>query len=390
VKAIGHRESSGAAVLVGVAAVAVAHTMLRDARWAYEWRWASFQYHLATLLVAPVAAIAAGWEGVTLRRAGEPIVAAGRTLAFGARAILRVLGWVVGGYLLGAVPVVVVVWRARGIEAAPADALVMFVPALAQLAAVVAVSYVLGWLIGHPLVVPALGAGWFAGLIAAHLLLPDELVRVGGATASLVGLQVPGRTQLLQVSGALAVGAGGLVLLWVVDQRGTEPARRLAVPLVVGVLALAGLSTLHRPSEAHFEPVGVEEVCHGRAPALCVAPEYVPVVPRLARVLAPALAEVADLGATVPRAMHQDPAAGAALADLIRGGEVHLPSAVVASWEDPGCAALADPESAVNEARFRWAEYLRARLADERARATGAEAAELRADARRIIACAPG
>lgn len=385
--AVPPRWPGGTRLALSMLAIGIAHTVLRGDPWAYEWRWASFQYHLVTLLAAPVVAAEACWEGVVLRRAGDPVVAAGRTIAFAGRACGRLLGWIALGYVAGSFVVVGQVWRARGVELPPLDATAMFVPALLQLAAVAAASFWLGWTTRSALVVPVVAFGWFAVLIGAHVALPDEVVRVGGATSSLLGLHVPVRTQVFQawVAGAVVVLAA--LALWVAERRGTEADRRMGVPVASALVVAVAGGALFSPSPEFFRVEPVREVCRGRSPQLCVAPEYLPVVARVEAQLAPALAEVRSVGAPVPVAMHQDPSRYGVLADVIRDGEVHVPYAVVDAWLPLECPALEDGDSIVNESRFAWGRYLRERLAGERLPADGAEVAHLQAQAERILAC---
>jgi hypothetical protein len=388
--AVPTRRSAGLGLAALVAVIGVAHTVLRDDRWAYEWRWASFQYQLATLLVAPVVAAVASWEGVSLRRSGDPVIAAGRVMSFSALAIARLVGWIVVGYVAGSLAVLVQVLRARGLGVPPWEATVMFAPALAQLAAVVVTSFWLGWSARHAMVVPVVAVGWFAVLVGANVLLPDDVARVGGATSSLLGLQVPTRTQAFQAAVAGAFVAATVLARWWVDRQGTEVGRRVMGAVLSGLVAIWVLHALHVPSDGFFRLVPVTEVCERSEPSVCVATDYRPVLPRLHEQLEPVLVEVRALGVAPPEELHQDPSVDPVLADLIHGGEAHAPHAVVNAWSSIDCPALWDADSLVNESRYAWTRYLTERLASERPRAEGAEADDLRARAGWIRTCTEG
>jgi hypothetical protein len=144
VNGLPRRSASAAAVIVAVAAIGWAHTVLRGDDWAYEWMWALFQYQLVTVLVAPVVAGAAAWEAVALRAAAPAIRASGRATAFAGLVVVRIAACAAIGLAIGVVPVLVAVWNRRGLELPTAEALVTVVPALAQLVAVAATSFAVG------------------------------------------------------------------------------------------------------------------------------------------------------------------------------------------------------------------------------------------------------
>jgi hypothetical protein len=230
-------------------------------------------------------------------------------------------------------------------------------------------------------------AAWFAGLIAANVLLPEQAVRVGGATASLLGLHVPPATQVLQVAvAALLIGAaaGGS---WAASVPGIEASPRavaIAGPMVA-LIVLVGSQSDGRPL---FERRPVETTCLGADPTWCVATSYVPAVEILQARTGAVLREIDAIGAPRPQRIVQGRAGRTTVEEILHGDPVLLPTAVVYAWLDGDCTVHAS--SPLLEDLTRWTAYVEDRLAGHRAVATGPERQEFQAASARIAACEQG
>ena len=367
-----------------VALVAWGHTLLRDDRWAYEWTWALFQYQMVVLLIAPVVAAAAALEAVSLRGCASAVRSAGRSSAFGLAVVARTLACVAAGLTVGVVPVLLLVWRARGFSLPTFEAIATIGPAAAQLLAVIATSYAVAWRWPRPVVVPVIATAWFVLLVGANVVLPERLVRIGGASASLSGLHVSLPVQGLQIVVALAVGAIATGWLWSRSVPGTPLGPRcaaIAAPALVVALVTAGVSRTAGPL---FDQQPVARSCVGTAPSWCVTEPYLAAIDTLRERAGPTLKEIDAVGAARPERITQRRST-ASVNDLLYGDPLLWPVAVVYAWLPFACSVRLD--SSLLGDLSSWTQYLDLRLAGGRSIAAGAEAVSLRAAADRIREC---
>jgi hypothetical protein len=250
---------------------------------------------------------------------------------------------VVGVYLVGVLAVVAAV-RLAG------------TPGWPPLAALVAVPAALGFLVGWSAVGCAIGISVgraaaiaptvLVGSLAIAILgyfLPGHLTDVGGATASLVGLQV---VEGLFASQALlwtAIAAASIAAL-------VRPVARavpvLAVAIAVGVAAFAWQIQM---GEDRLEPAPAELSCEGDGAVICLAPGYEQFRPHVEAATAPArrllaAAAIDDELVFTQDAPHMDRYERAAYIDaaMLRGDQRSGAVAVANALIPPTCDLFAD------------------------------------------------
>ena len=249
-------------------AVALANFFLRTTDPLHELTWTMYDYHFATVLLGPVVAALACWEAIRLAPA-FPMLEVPRDgeHRFVGLAWASLTAWVIAAYLVGLV-VVVAVAKLYGTPRWPALVdLVAIVPPLGMLALVAAIGFVAGWRRPSWFVVPMIAGGTFAGVIGAYMV-QMAFVRVGGATASLVGLAP--RPDVAAAQAILYAGSTYLVIELLSRDAGRRPASvAAAIVVVVAGVFLAGV-------DSTLEPAALDLVCSGRDPEVCLSVEYEP------------------------------------------------------------------------------------------------------------------
>jgi len=335
------RRSGWRAVLVLVVLAQLAHVLLRPRGWVYEWRWATYQYQFSTVLLAPlVAGIAAvigrRWSSARVQLASSP--RGGLGLVLGAVPVTLV---VLGAYVAGFV-VVVVLAKGAGTPGMPsAGELALFGPAMAQLIVAVAGGYVVGWWTRSLLAAPLVAVVVFAGLLGGWVGGEVALVKVGGASASLVGLQQAGSVIQNQVVffGFATVAIGGVAVARL---------RRSgwAVPAGAAVIALVGLVPLLNWTGEPLVAVDEPMVCSGESPRICVAEPYERFVPDLRSRLDPMVERLQVQGVAVPVEVRQafylgmDPGVGAVAQEALVSEDPQAAEfALVSAWLHDECTS---------------------------------------------------
>jgi hypothetical protein len=333
--------SAGRWALPLLAGLVLAHVLLRDRGWVHEWTWATYQYGFVTVLLGPLAAGVAAWEGTRLARARDLLVTGDRPLGCVALAWAGTTVWVLLAYAGGLLLVagLVVAGGTRGWP--PGAALLAPVPAAALLMAETAAGLAAGWWLRHLVAAPATAVACFLTTLWLYTTGPGALVVVGGATASLVGL-VPRRSlEGLQVVWFLATALFLLVLASRTGGWGHRPGRWQAP--AAGVLCVATIVPLLRQGEVFLirESAG-PAVCVGAAPRVCVAPGYADRAAATRALLLPYTRALARAGATPPAAFRQgvDPGlddVGPLDRGLVLGNGGDAPTTVVAAWISKDC-----------------------------------------------------
>ncbi|MGH8973958.1 MAG: hypothetical protein ACRD0C_12245 [Acidimicrobiia bacterium] len=286
-----------------MALVIIANVALRGRPWVHEWFWAFFNYHFVTIFLGPLAAGLGAWEGARLTPAADLLVSSG-----GQRRALRaawagVVAWIGAVYLAGLVGIVALV-KSAGTPGSPNPiALSTLAPALAFVAMWVAVGAAAGWKLGSRLAAPLVAVGAFAAILVLYVVNYD-LVRVGGATASLLGLAPRPELQAAQIAIYAGVAAGALLL---VPRLRPAPAGdrldRLGVVAGAGAAVIAGAVLVVPGPDFRLRPE--PEVCTG-TPAICLAGGYRAKAREVREILAPYLSAATHAGVPLPERFVQD------------------------------------------------------------------------------------
>jgi hypothetical protein len=206
------RRSFGLTMLAAMVGIVLLHIFARERPWTHEWFWAAYQLNFVTVMLAPVVAGVAAWEGVRFARGRTLLETSNRVLAGLLGIWAALLVWVFLAYAIGLALVVVMVKLAGTPGLPELDALVAVIPALALLAAAGAIGLAIGWMVKNPLAAPACAVGCFLLILLLYLRGPGQLVIVGGATDSLLALRPRPELQAAQVLCYLACSFAALVL----------------------------------------------------------------------------------------------------------------------------------------------------------------------------------
>ena len=261
--------------------VCTLHVVLRETWWRYEWHWAWYQFHFGTILLGPVVAgIAYDW-GAVLHRSRPVLEAAGRVwaalTAAGAALVLAVLA----AYLLVLGGVSVVVGRTTGLGP-DAETFATLAPPVALLIGCTAFGLAIGFRVGSRGLAPVWAIVTFAFLMAGYTVFPARFTKVGGATASLIGIRTRPEVQVGQV--ALFLGTSALVVGLASLPRRSNAARAMAsVGLALG---LGGFALLSSQPKNEFRPHGYALTCVGEEPTICLEPGWVAAEPDIREPLA--------------------------------------------------------------------------------------------------------
>ncbi len=361
------RRSAALPALPVLAALVVANVLARDRTWTHEWVWAHYQYGFVTVLLGPLAAGVAAWDGARLARSRALLGTADRTLGALAAAWAGAAFWVLASYLGGLVLVVALV-KGAGTPGWPSPtALGASVPAAGLLTAETAAGLVTGWWLRHPLAAPAAAIGCFLTTLWLYQSGPGELVVVGGATSSLVNLAPRHSLQVLQV---LWFGSAVVVLLVAAARFtgwGPRPGR-WQLP-AAACLSLAALVPLLHQGEVFLVPTSDRQVCVGSHPSVCVAPGYAPEAGQARRALVPYLDALRRIGVEVPETFRQNvphgqQSVGSVDAGILLGDRRQAGFAVLAAYLSKDCPI--DRDARVQDAFTGLAWWLYATVDRER------------------------
>jgi hypothetical protein len=290
--------------VVGTGAIVAGHVLLRATWWRYEWEWAWFQYHFGTILLAPFTAGVACWWGARWTRARTMIGTSPRA----ARAVAGIVAWVwvptVGAYVAGLVAVSITVATTTR-QVPPLRMVLSLPPALALLAAAAAVGMATGYRWASRALAPLVGVATFLVLLAGYMAGPVHTVKVGGATASLLGLAPRPEVQAGQV--LLFSGVAAVAVVWVAR---IGPHRGLPTMVRVGgalALLASGVGVLHLAGNQEFDKVSVPMVCEGSGPEICVDAGYRSTIPQLRANFSPSFRSLEAASLPAPDALVQLP-----------------------------------------------------------------------------------
>ncbi len=267
-------------ILVVLGAILAAHVLLRPTWWRYEWFWAWYQYQFSTILVGPVVAGIASVWGASWSKARGSIEPSGRVGPTLVAALVALAVPITLVYLLGLAGVSVVVARTTG-SAPDAATLGTVFPALALLLACAAVGLGAGYRSGVRSLAPVWTLGVFALLMATYTAFPDRFGKVGGATASLVGLRTRPVVELGQVFEFTGIAIVAIALAGL-GRRSRGGLAGLAAGVVVAGL---GIAVLVPAGSNEFEARPVHLACRGSGPTICLADGWTAAEPELRAIL---------------------------------------------------------------------------------------------------------
>ncbi|MEU6310080.1 hypothetical protein [Streptomyces sp. NPDC047014] len=325
------RRSLGRTAFPFLLVLVVLNTLLRPMGWRYEPMWAVYQYNFTVMLLGPLLAGVAAWEGHRLARAAPFLSAHHRPLAMLAAAWAALLAWCCAAFLLGLVLVLGLVARTGALAALGPPELLTPLPALALLGLACAVGLAAGRLSGEGGKVAAPLAAIVVFLVFLLLYSGElsEFVMVGGATSSLVGLRPKAGTQTAQI--AFYAAATLLVLIaaaWSTALHHLRPRQFLAAA-ATAVLCVLSAGHLASADPLYLEARPGDVRCQGTRPEICLGRGYATYEPRLRAKLTPLVTAMAELDLPAPAAFRQDALrsgrnTGQLSPDTVTGGDSEL------------------------------------------------------------------
>ncbi|MFI5543644.1 hypothetical protein ACIA6E_07685 [Streptomyces sp. NPDC051815] len=302
------RRSLGRTAFPFLLVLVVLNTLLRPMGWRYEPMWAVYQYNFTVMLLGPLLAGVAAWEGHRLSRAAPFLSAHHRPLTMLAAAWAALLAWASAAFLLGLVLVLCLVARAGALASLGLPELLTPVPALALLGLACAVGLAAGWLSGEGgrVAAPMAAIAVFLAFLLLYSGDLSEFVMIGGATGSLVGLRPKAGTQGTQAAFYAAATLLALIAAaWGAALHRLRPRHALAAAATVVLCALsAGHLASADPLYLEARPGDVR--CHGTRPQICLGPGYAAYEPRLRAGLTPLVTAMAELDLPAPASFRQD------------------------------------------------------------------------------------
>ncbi|GAA5705914.1 hypothetical protein AQJ43_36785 [Streptomyces avermitilis] len=326
------------------------NTLLRSMAWRHEWMWAVYQYNFTVMLLGPLLAGVAGWEGYRLARARSFLTSHQRPVAMLSAAWGALFAWCTAAFALGLLIVLAVVAFSGTPVVIGLPEVVTPLPALGLLALECAAGLVAGWLARSKLVAPLAAVTVF---LASLLLYAGDLsafVTVGGATGSLIGLRPKLGTQASQVifyclATVLAVALGAWLATW-------YRSPRWPVIVLAAVLSLGSAVYLATRSPLYLEARPGDVVCSGSHPQVCLGRSYEHFEPHVRKNLAPYVQAVESIGLRAPASFQQgaqssSPNAGELSLDTITGSKEPLLDAFLGTYYGSRCELI--PGSAVEK-----------------------------------------
>ncbi|MFG2228899.1 hypothetical protein ACGFNX_02595 [Streptomyces sp. NPDC048723] len=302
------RRSLGRTAFPFLVLLVVLNTLLRPMAWRHEPMWAVYQYNFSVMLLGPILAGVAAWEGHRLSRARTFLSAHHRPLAVLSAAWAALLAWSSAAFLLGLSLVLGLVAGAGTPPVLGRPELLTPLPALALLGLACAVGLTAGWLGGDNgrLAAPLMAIAVFLTFLLLYAGDLSEFVMVGGATSSLVGLRPKAGTQTSQtVFYAAATLLALLAGAWSAAPYRLRPGHFLAATATAVLCALsAGHLASADPLYLEARPGDVR--CHGTSPEICLGRGYTSYEPRLRASLTPLVQAMAQLNLPAPATFRQD------------------------------------------------------------------------------------
>ncbi|MFB8125730.1 hypothetical protein ACFVG1_24895 [Streptomyces bacillaris] len=298
------RRSAGRTLFPVLLVLVLANTLLRSMSWRYEWMWAAYQYNFTVMLLGPLFAGIAAWEGYRLSRSHEFLLSHQRTVRILAASWAALFAWCTAAFVLGLAVVYTIVVMAgtpgflSGREALTA------LPALMLLGAEGALGLALGWTSRSRMAAPLTAITVFIGSIWLYTSDFAPFIVVGGASGSLIGLQPRIGTQLAQVVCYTLVTLAVLALgSWVATHY-----RRPHTALVIVLTCLMAASAIHlanRPA-LMLEARKGDVVCSGEAPEICLGRSYTRFEPDLRARITRYTEALNGIGIAAPKQFRQD------------------------------------------------------------------------------------
>jgi hypothetical protein len=298
------RRSLGRTVFPAFAVLILLNSLLRSMAWRYEWMWAIYQYNFTVVLLSPLLAGVAAWEGYRLSRSSAFLTSHHRPFALLAAAWGALLAWCVTAFVIGLALVLGIVALSGSPLTIGIPEIVTPVPAVALLAAVCAVGLTAGWLSGSKLTAPLAAVTVFLASLLLYASDFSEFITVGGATGSLVGLQpnVPiqmSQTAFFALAAALAIIVGAFLASW-------YRSPRWPVVAVAAILTVASAYHLSTSGPLYLEARHGDVTCSGSHPSICLGRSYTQFEPELRTSLRPFVTAVENLGIRAPSSFRQD------------------------------------------------------------------------------------
>lgn len=333
-RSIGCRAFPAMVILIAI------NVLARDKVWAHEWLWGIYNYHFVIILLGPLVAGLAAWEGYQQSKSKDIIDSTGRSLSAAIGSWVSLLAWTYLAYLLGLLLVFAFIVIA-GTPGWPGVAVsATLPPALALLAAETAIGYVVGFRTRTPLSAPAVAVGVFTLSILLYLRGGEKFIRVGGATASLVGIEPRASVQVLQTAFYAAIACIALLLC---RQLLRTPDLLAFGPVLGNIVIIAALGlALARPPSSMFQPASTAMRCTSSRPVICLAPGYAQFQARVSSAVMPYWKAFAGVGITTPRRFSQavlpgNPSAASLPLQVVLGDGNFADSALLSWYTPKGC-----------------------------------------------------
>jgi hypothetical protein len=362
------RRSLGRTAFPVFLALAVLNTLLRTMAWRYEWMWAVYQYNFTVMLLGPLLAGIAGWEGYRLAKAQAFLLSHRRPVALLAAATAALWAWCAAAFLLGLVLVGGIVAGSGTPWQVGIHELFTPVPALLLLLAECAAGVSAGWLSASKLAPPLAAITIFLISLLLYAGNLSAFVMVGGATSSLVGLEPKMTTQAWQslffvLAAALAVLAGSWLATWYRTPRWP----------VMGTAALAAVSVaaqLATVSPIYLQKRSGDVLCRGTSPQICLGRSYQHFEPHLRHALTPFTQAINNIGFQAPLSYRQDaqtsqPGTAQLGLDTITGNKELLADMILGTYYGSACTIEPHSQMEKNYTNARYYLFRAAHLPTE-------------------------
>ena len=193
----------------------------------------------------------------------------------------------------------------RGTPGWPGLAVIASVaPPLALIVACSVVGAAVGWVAKRAIIGPVVAVGVFALLLVGYTTLPESLLRIGGATASLLALTP--RTSIQVLQSALYLACAVTATAAVVAKVDRLPRGRTLSTAAAATVAVVLTGTLTSLGGMRFAEAAVDVRCAGAEPTVCLSPSYEHLRADIDAVVAEPFREFAAAGFAPPVRLTQD------------------------------------------------------------------------------------
>lgn len=297
------RRSVAASAIPAFLLVIVSHLALRPDGWTHEWYWTFDSFNFVTILLAPVVAGVATWEGASWSATAESARSSGRVGSVVVWAWVPTAAISSAVFLAGAVAAGVMT-SMSGTPGLPGLAEVFaLAPGVGLLCLCSAIGVAVGWVMGRALLAPVVSIAVFALLFAGYTVLPNHLFRIGGATGSLMSLAPRTPVHVLQLGFYLLSSAA---ILAGVVRHAQPPSDRGRAFIPVSAAALSSALVLTFIGGLRFVDHPAELVCRGESPEVCLGPGYDHLRESISDVLTEPFALLTTAGFAAPTRVTQD------------------------------------------------------------------------------------